>query len=323
MRLCPIGPDRPEVRKHAVVRGRREYGEGRAEHAGNRERDRAARLRPRSAEKPDTRNREGRDVAGSRTAADGATRRRPAADDTYGGIGTRELGDQRTSRRHRRSAARVRSAVNRRCARTAEHARAMRLHRGRPLPTTDESLRTRRTPERRGRHQRARWVSGFSADRGRSLAARSRSRLPACSASALAVLAASSHDGMFADLWSVWTDRAQPHAAVPEVLARAGDLLGPSAPSPRSRASRRARRAGCSRRRAWSASRPARNRGRPRHGRARHGNADRRGARRRCRDRAADGDGAVARRPGGRRRRSGFMLVVAPALAFATTGVPW
>ncbi|NVB85201.1 MAG: hypothetical protein HOV81_42945, partial [Kofleriaceae bacterium] len=43
----------------------------------------------------------------------------------------------------------------------------------------------------------------------------------------LAVLAALAHDGMFADLWLVWSDRAQAHAPLPDVLARMGDLLGP------------------------------------------------------------------------------------------------
>jgi hypothetical protein len=43
----------------------------------------------------------------------------------------------------------------------------------------------------------------------------------------LAVLAALAHDGMFADLWLVWSDRAQAHAPLLDVLARMGDLLGP------------------------------------------------------------------------------------------------
>lgn len=43
----------------------------------------------------------------------------------------------------------------------------------------------------------------------------------------LATIAALSHGGMFADLWLAWSARTPAHAPIPDVLARAGDLLGP------------------------------------------------------------------------------------------------
>jgi hypothetical protein len=45
----------------------------------------------------------------------------------------------------------------------------------------------------------------------------------------LAILAALAKGGMFADLWLAWSDRAQAHASIPDVLVRAGDVLGPLA----------------------------------------------------------------------------------------------